>query len=371
MSAARSGWTRVDAGIYRRGASYLVDFLANGKRYHLRIGSVSLTIARKIVAELRGDIARKVAGLSPAPAPISVKEILEARIEERQLKVADSSLRRMMEHSVHLEGILGKVDARILEPKDIRRYQRRRLDEKARSATVNRETTFLHSAIRLAVREGKLERDVLDGIEKLPEPEPGSCARVLSTDEIRRIQTHAIPWFRRFIEVAVSIGCRANELASVCLNDVDEDCATITFRSETVKGRRGRRRNRTIPLPPDAAAAVREQMNESKLRGSRYLFFARRDTSQPCARCEATGAWRAASARARIKSRLHDLRHTFISRLIASGIDAAIVRRIVGHTTTQMIDVRYAHLDISALKTALGTEKIEKDSHGIPTRVRP
>ena len=48
----------------------------------------------------------------------------------------------------------------------------------------------------------------------------------------------------------------------------------------------------------------------------------------------------------------HDLRHTFISRLVMAGVDLRTVQELAGHKTIQMT-MRYAHLAPSHLATAV------------------
>ena len=48
----------------------------------------------------------------------------------------------------------------------------------------------------------------------------------------------------------------------------------------------------------------------------------------------------------------HDLRHTFASRLVMSGVDLLTVSRLMGHKTTAMTQ-RYAHLAPDHLHAAV------------------
>ena len=67
--------------------------------------------------------------------------------------------------------------------------------------------------------------------------------------------------------------------------------------------------------------------------------------------------------RAGIKNlRFHDLRHTFATRLVLSGIDLASVSKLLGHSTIHMT-MRYSHPTPEALKSAvcaLDSPKSEK-----------
>lgn len=65
------------------------------------------------------------------------------------------------------------------------------------------------------------------------------------------------------------------------------------------------------------------------------------------------GSWRTACQRAGISEvRLHDLRHTFASRLVMRGVPLLTVSKLLGHASITMT-LRYSHLAPDALDTAI------------------
>lgn len=339
-------WERLAEGIYRRGPVLLLDFQDHGRRVHRRLGRVTLTEARRILAELRAVIARRGTGVSLPSVRSTVGDLISARLADRQGKIAGRTGVRYEELARHLLGRFGTFEASSISAEDVRRYQAARKDEGASPTTINKEVCLLRASLRAGVREGRLERDPFYGIDwRLPEPELGSAARVLSDEEIRKMIEVAEPWFGRFIAVANATGCRAGELTAARIEDVDLASRTITFRAETVKGRRGKRRSRRIYLNDAGLAAVRAAIDAAGAAGSVYLFPAPRDPSQPVRSDAPARSWRLTLRRAGLPhARFHDIRHSFITRLVRKGVSPSIVRRIVGHSTTQMIDQIYAHL---------------------------
>ena len=49
----------------------------------------------------------------------------------------------------------------------------------------------------------------------------------------------------------------------------------------------------------------------------------------------------------------HDFRRTFASKLKQRGVDSMVVARLLGHTTSRLVDMVYGHLDLGALRGAM------------------
>lgn len=103
-----------------------------------------------------------------------------------------------------------------------------------------------------------------------------------------------------------------------------------------------------------------EMLNEMKAYSSSLYLFPGRVPGHPLK--DIKKGWKTICAKAGIPEvRIHDLRHTYASHLVSSGLSLSIVGKLLGHTqaaTTQ----RYAHLADASLRqaTELFGNKVEK-----------
>jgi len=136
---------------------------------------------------------------------------------------------------------------------------------------------------------------------------------------------------------------RRGEILGLGWQDVDPKNGVAVIPAEKAKGKR----NRFIPLN-NVALAVLDELPASLDRTA--LVF----------RNSAGGEWDrlrkhweyAAFAAGLEDFRLHDLRHTYASRLVMVGIDLAVLRELLRHRDFEMT-LRYAHLAPSRLKSAV------------------
>jgi integrase len=227
---------------------------------------------------------------------------------------------------------------------DVERYksERRQAVSKrggARSAaSVNRELACLSSAFKLAIKANLIERNPCASVDALREGNVRE--RVLSAEEeaalfavLRErhgvIDSHLLP----MVTLAIHTGMRLSELLGLDWSEVDLSAGRICLPPERTKS--GKRR--IIPLNATARAALAELAGNAE---SGFVFInpeTKTRFRQP------RRGWLAACKAAGIDGlHFHDLRHTFISRLIEGGATLAEARDLAGHADLEMTN-RYSH----------------------------
>jgi integrase len=162
--------------------------------------------------------------------------------------------------------------------------------------------------------------------------------------------------------LAGQAGCREGELLGLKWADVEWERATVTIQRTLVRVRDGvpefadpktEAGRRTLPLPRTALAALRDHRDrqgfERRRLGEDYtdldLVFASH-TGTPLLARNVVRAFKALLARAGLPrtDRVHDLRHSAATALLASGTDLATTSRILGHASPQVTATVYAHV---------------------------
>jgi integrase len=104
-----------------------------------------------------------------------------------------------------------------------------------------------------------------------------------------------------------------------------------------------------IPLGKEAIAVLMRRQAATK--GKPWVFPGRGKKGHLA---EPKSAWKRVCTAAGLQSvRLHDLRHTTASWMVAGGASLYTVGKALGHASTQSTQ-RYAHLDLSSIRNALG-----------------
>jgi len=216
-------------------------------------------------------------------------------------------------------------------------------------ASVNRELEQLRAILRFAKNEGHInaspfERASTPLISKADETKR---TRVLSFAEERKLlkacetqdRRHLIP----LIIFAVETGMRKGEMLSLRWSDVDGFNRQITVRATTTKTLQAR----VVPISK-RLYDVLDAMSKADTRSLEVFRAAPVFTWKKW-----QNSWEAACEAAGIKGlRWHDLRATFITRLVEQGVPVELVAKISGHADVATLYAHYLRSSASAIETA-------------------
>ena len=159
------------------------------------------------------------------------------------------------------------------------------------------------------------------------------------------------PRFQRFVRFALGTGCRLDEIRGI------NPKRDIDWTRDTVHVTGKFRKERDVPMQPDARAALEEQLEEGKLWTQ---------NPQRLREVLAEGA-----VRAKVPSLTpHAPRHTFDTRWLQAGGDIYKLSRILRHSSVAVTEAHYAHLLIEDLVAASQQVKIPVAPRGTGNVVR-
>jgi integrase len=167
---------------------------------------------------LGSDIAvalRRYERLHRQPSRGTIGSIVDAYVEGRRGKVADSTLEMYDVWARHLIRILGDLLVDELTRGDVLRY----LDECPRTSGRN-EIGLLRAAFERAVRRGEADVNPCVGA-KAEDAKPSRRTRLLSDDEIVRIRAAGSELLQVALDLACLTGLRPSDLATLRWGELD------------------------------------------------------------------------------------------------------------------------------------------------------
>lgn len=235
----------------------------------------------------------------------------------------------------------GKLPLSAITTRDVQRYQTK-IKVRTSSSTANRHYSLLTRMFSLAIQWQFVEKNPCKAVNKLKEA--GGKERYLSNDELKRLlaaldraeqspSTYAI----RFL---LFTGMRMSEALQLLWCDVDLGAGSV-FLADTKSGK-----SRTLILN-DLAKNILETMKG--LQRNKFVFFGLGPKGHLTSPRRAFEVAKQESGI--INFRVHDLRHTFASICINDGNNIESIRKLLGHSSSQMTQ-RYAHLGDRELKAA-------------------
>jgi integrase len=211
----------------------------------------------------------------------------------------------------------------------------------------------------------------------LPELEGDEDIRFLEPVEVQALAAAAVvgpyaPIDRAFYLTAAMTGLRHGELIALRWRDVDWTAMRVRVRQNYVLGEYGtpksRRSTRSVPMAPEVGGELERLYQRSRWQGDDDLVFADPHTGGPLSKAANNRRFRRALRGARLDEshRIHNLRHTFGTRMAAVGTPMRTLQEWMGHrdiaTTQRYADYspssREAELVAAAFGAALACEGV-------------
>lgn len=232
-------------------------------------------------------------------------------------------------------------------PEDIERYKTWRLNQggrrgagkgkvketgkKLKPATVNRELACMKAMFNHFIALEVVVRNPVKRVKMLAEN--NEKMRVLSFEEERVYLAACSQPLHDIAVLMLETGMRPDEIYRMMCENVHLEGGHVSNPYGKTKAAR-----RQIPLTRRAADLLRRRLSEVK---GDYLFPFDGDPSRPMKK--ANHAHYGALRRAGVASfTIYDLRHTFATRAVESGVDLVTLAALLGHSKIQMV-LRYAH----------------------------
>jgi len=249
---------------------------------------------------------------------------IERDYELRGLRSARAANGRMM----HLKKAFAGMRALDITPDRVRDYQAHRRKEKASPATVNRETSHLARAFRIAVKSCQLTV-VPPFPNRLEESAPRQG--FFEHAEYLAVREHLTPAvYQDILDFAYYSGWRRGEVIGLTWREIDMAGSVIRLDPDRSKTRTGR----LLPMSQPLKEVLQRRVAARRL-DCLMVFHDAGDEDMN----DWWKAWKAACKLAGLPGKkLHDCRRTAARNMIRSGTPERVAMQLTGHKTRSVFD---------------------------------
>lgn len=369
--------------VYKRGDAWHYEFLFAGKRIRESAKTNSKTVAKEAERKRRRELEEGYNGLTKEDRSwrvVTFAEAADSYFADYKLKHRPHSVSYMRNCLAHLKEHVGDMLLIEIGVVTVKEYQSSRLRQEASAKCINEEVMILlgimrelgdvirarmkrDKTLKLAYQkyEGKAltadEVKALYDAAEVIEPDPGE------KKDLKAVRSEMI---KLAIAIPLNTTLRDEEVRTLLWERINflKDILTVG-KSKTAAGT-----GRTIPINSELRAMLENYRKwyESKIGPAtpdRYVFPSCENRKWDPTRSIGSfkTAWKTVRARAGVKARYHDLRHTAITNLCESGASEETIMAIAGHVAREMLS-RYAHIRTEAKRKAL--EAISNRTVGVP-----
>lgn len=336
----------------------------------------------------------------------SVDEVADSLRQKLRLRGARRSYLEGCEsmQRVHVSPRLGAKPVTEIKTAHIEALASAMLDDGLAPKTVRNVLTFLHSIFehaleRRLIAENPVRRATRPGRRRGGDVNPD--LQFLTVEEldavIRAIPDHVVvrtpaparrgrpgpapppppdvlgPVLRVLILAAAITGLRQSELLGLRWRDVDWTAQRIRVRNTFVRGEDSSdgkselSTSRSVPMADRLARELDRWSRRTAYAAEDDLVFAHPEIGKPLDRSKVTKRFKAACKSAGVRPvRFHDLRHTFGTRLAATGQPIRSIQEFLGHADANTTQI-YTHYAPSEREVAMVNEAFASDATGNET----
>ncbi len=323
-----------------------MDYTDNrGERHRERTGTTNKRLAEEILSKRMNSITEGTFDIN-RPEKVTFEEFKLDFIQFCEASKKHNTYKYYQYTLIPLSKAFKDVYLEDITPYMIEQFKVKRLQEVSKT-TVKRELSTLNYFFTMAILYKKALKNPMSEVEKIKEP-PGRI-RWLTLEEVKRLlaQCRAL-YLKVIVMIALHTGMRKGEILALRKEHVDLDNEIITIEETRSTGSTGTPKSgkrRHAPVNRTLLPVLREWIEFCK----EDRLFAYDDVKK---------GFNAAVKRAGITDfTFHDLRHTFASHMVMSGVDLATVSKLLGHSSYNMT-MKYSHL--SPDHQRLAVEKISE-----------
>lgn len=356
--------------VRKRGKSYVVDIYVNGRR-------TTKTFKRKKDAERyeREMLHRRDTGQWVEPDKQLFGDFLSDWLEIRKSNIKTKTYdgyRYIIES--HVIPAIGNIPLDKLNPIHLQKYYASKLKVLS-PKTVRNHHNLIRVALKMAVKWKKAYYNVADAVE-LPSYNEQEVTP-LDINELSKLFKVVKNDTRIFIPIllAGAMGMRAGEVYGLKWDDINFEECYLTINRALQRNSEGlvfvypktEKSKRAMLIPKTLLLILKKhKVEQSKFK----LIFGADYQDNNLVNCQPNGTpWdpnsnskyfrKIADSLNLNKLRFHDLRHSNITLLMEKNIHSKKIAGWAGHSTTKMVDERYAHLRLDMQKEI--TQVIECD----------
>lgn len=341
--------TKARDGFYKRGRFWWV-------RTDPVSGKPKSTKCRTIEAAHKWRAAQERKAADPSHAAAETAELgewIERTIAmKRAAKKSAATLLVWEQKLGHFARIWGEGSPlSAITPVVIDAYVAQRRDEGAGDMTISRELAHLAQLLREAQRAECYAGD----ISKL---RPGTLVptyiprtRALSLVELGALLPKTTDKLGAFVRVSVALGLRRSEAFRLRPEDIDLDVGIARIRGTKTKGAK-----RTVPILSTFIELLTDALPHLP---AEYPNNLGRDLKAACARAGIAACTP------------NDLRRSHATLQLEAGVDRDVIRRMLGHSSTAMLDRVYGQPSVEALREQAEPAMQKRYNRGKRERVTP